>query len=407
MHGQPDAPGGVRPPRQVMTMPSSMVRVFNAGLMALYCLAIFLALDFVYTRFVYEKDVSGRISNDHFHHGLRANFEGYETWGRSRIRIFTNSLGFKDAQVREVPAQGATRRILLIGDSFTEGIGLHFEDTFAGMLYEAGQKRPDKIEFLNAGVISYSPSIYYKKIKYLLDAGLRFDEVVVLPDISDVQDEATTYFCVDERPEYRRYCKETVPATLAKPTLAPVPGIRPLRAPDPPKLKDHFALTSRLLQMFWQEVDTRTGSARRFIERPHMTQRAGWTVAGSKNDALYQPLGVEGGIKRAFDNMQALADLLRSRNIPLTVAVYPWPHQIIHNDRESRQVTLWREFCEKNCKAFINLFPPVFAERDAHSDWYERIFIQGDSHYSPAGNRLLFRELAKHLLSQSPAQAKP
>ena len=35
---------------------------------------------------------------------------------------------------------------------------------------------PEKIEFLNAGVVSYSPIIYHKKIKYLLDAGLRFDE---------------------------------------------------------------------------------------------------------------------------------------------------------------------------------------------------------------------------------------
>lgn len=378
-------------------MPSWLRSVLNAGLLALYCLAIFLALDFVYTRFLHEKDVTGRISNDHFHHGLRANFEGYETWGRARTRIFTNSLGFKDAQVRDVPAQGSTRRILLIGDSFTEGIGLRFEDTFAGMLYEAGQKRPEKIEFLNAGVISYSPVIYYKKIKYLLDAGLRFDEVVVLPDISDVQDEAVSYFCIDDNPDYRRYCKEAVPPTLAKPTLTPVPaGL--FRQPDPPRLKDHFAMSDRLLQMFWQEVDTRTGSARRFIDRLHMTQRAGWTVTGSQHDAVYQPLGVEGGVKRALANMQALADLLRAHNIPLTVAVYPWPYQVIYNDRESRQVALWREFCAKNCKAFINLFPLVFAERDAHSDWYERNYIPGDSHYSPQGNRLLFRELAKQLL---------
>ena len=66
------------------------------------------------------------------------------------------------------------------------------------MLYLAGQKRSEKIEFLNAGVISYSPTIYYNKIRYLLDAGLKFDEVVVLSDLSDVQDEAIAYFCIDE-----------------------------------------------------------------------------------------------------------------------------------------------------------------------------------------------------------------
>jgi hypothetical protein len=50
---------------------------------------------------------------------------------------------------------------------------------YAGMLYRAGHERSEKIEFLNAAAASYSPSIYYKKIKYLLDSGQQFDEVVV------------------------------------------------------------------------------------------------------------------------------------------------------------------------------------------------------------------------------------
>ena len=370
----------------------------NVVLMTLYVAAIYLAFDFAYTKFLYEKDRSGRIAHDDYHHGLSANFEGYETWGRLRSKLYTNSLGFKDGKIRDVPAAGNTKRILLIGDSFTEGVGLEFEHTFAGMLYLAGQKRTEKIEFLNAGVISYSPSIYYRKIKYLLDAGLRFDEVVVLPDISDVQDEATSHFCIDDHPEYRRHCTEPVPAQLPAPTLSPVPSSRPLLLAKPPKLKDRFAMTDRLLQMFWQEVDTRTGSARRFIDRLHMTERSGWPTTGSEHANVYQPLGVEGGIRRSLINMQALADLLRSRNIPLTVAVYPWPYQLIYNDRDSRQVAIWRDFCTKNCKAFINLFPVMFAERDARSDWYEHNFIPGDSHYSPEGNRLLFKELAKELL---------
>jgi hypothetical protein len=377
--------------------PSWRRRTLNAGLMTLYCLAIFLALDFVYTKFIHEKDRSGRMTHDDYHHGLFPNFEGYESWGRLRERLYTNNLGFKDGQIREVPAAATIRRVLLIGDSFTEGIGLKFEDTFAGMLYLAGQQRTEKIEFLNAGVISYSPVIYYKKIKYLLEAGLRFDEVVVFSDLSDVQDEAISYFCIDDHREFRRHCSDPPAPPSPKPTLVPKQGIHLVPKSDP-KLKDNLALTDRLLQMFWYQVDLRTGSSRRFIDRLHMTQRSGWTVTGNEFDNVYQPLGVEGGIKRSLANMQSLADLLRTRGIGLTVAVYPWPYQLFRNDRDSRQVAIWRDFCAKNCKQFINLFPVVFAERDANSDWYERLFIPGDSHYSPAGNRVLFRELAKRLM---------
>ena len=97
--------------------------------------------------------------------------------------------------------------------------------------------------------------------------------------------------------------------------------------------------------------------------------------------------------------MQALADLLHGRGIPLTIVVYPWPLQLADNDRNSRQVAIWRDFCVKNCKAFFDLFPAFFAEKDTHADWYRRLFIYGDDHFSPAGNLVMFRELAKHLLA--------
>ena len=74
--------------------------------MTLYLAAIYFACDFAYTKFLYEKDRSGRISHDDYHHGLTANFEGYETWGRLRSKLYTNSLGFKDGKIRDVPGGG-------------------------------------------------------------------------------------------------------------------------------------------------------------------------------------------------------------------------------------------------------------------------------------------------------------
>jgi len=97
-------------------------------------------------------------------------------------------------------------------------------------------------------------------------------------------------------------------------------------------------------------------------------------------------------------HMEALAELLRSRGIGLSVAVYPWPFQLIYNDRKSRQVEIWRTFCEKHCTRFIDLFPAVFAERDARRNWYEEMFIPGDIHYSPEGNRVLFEAIARELM---------
>ena len=103
-------------------------RVLVNVLMFLYCVGLFLGFDFLYSAFTMgqERDHAARIANPIYDHGLVANFDGYDVWGEARYPLFTNSLGFKDGSVREVPLKADHRRILLIGDSFTEAIGIPY-----------------------------------------------------------------------------------------------------------------------------------------------------------------------------------------------------------------------------------------------------------------------------------------
>lgn len=350
----------------------------------LYCLALYLGFDFAYSTFTRgeEQGRLARIYDPVFDHGLAPKFDGYDVWGEARYRLLTNSLGFKDSSTRDVPLKSATRRILLIGDSFAEGIGLPFELTFAGLLQADGQARAAKVEFLDAGVASYSPSIYYKKIKALLDRGLQFDEVVLLSDSSDVEDEAGSYFCIDDDPNYRQYCN-TPPGAVPEPAIKRDFFI------------DHFVVTNRVRVAIKRWILTELGNKRRAIDNDH--NRIGWTT-NSPDPAKYRPLGVEGGIARSLANMGKLADLLKTRGIALTIVVYPWAQQIAQGDRDSRQIRLWRKFCEGRCNAFIDLFPVFFGAADRDTDWYQHLYILGDDHFSAAGNRMLYEELARRLL---------
>jgi hypothetical protein len=332
-------------------------RLLINTILVLYCLALFLGFDFLYSAVTMgqEKARSARIADPIYDHGFAANFDGYDIWGEARYRLITNNFGFKDSAVRDVPLKSSSRRILLIGDSLAEGIGMTFDHSFAGELEHAGQERTEKVEFLNAGVASYSPSIYYRKIKYLLERGLQFDEVVLLSDSSDVEDEATSYFCIDDDPKYHSLC--TTP-----------PGVTPEPAIKRDFFIDHFVVTNRARVTVKRWIQFALGNKRRAIENDH--NRIGWTTT-NPDPAKYLPLGIDGGIARSLQNMTKLSDLLASRSIPLTIVVYPWAQQIAQNDRDSRQVLLWRDFCPGHCKAFVNLFPVFFAAADSDKDWYE------------------------------------
>jgi hypothetical protein len=242
------------------------------SLLVFYCLLLFLGFDFLYSAFTrgQERERIARVADPIFDHGLVPNFDGYDVWGEARYRFFTNSLGFKDGAVREVPLKASSRRILLMGDSFTEAIGIPYESTFFGLLNRDGQAREQKVEFLDGGVASYSPSIYYKKVKYLLDRGLQFDEVVLLSDSSDVEDEATSYFCIDDDPKYQKYCT-TPPGTY--------PPASPLKQDF---FVDHFAVTNRVRITLKRWIQSLSGNRRRAVERDH--ERIGWATISISRD---------------------------------------------------------------------------------------------------------------------------
>ncbi|MFA5101459.1 MAG: hypothetical protein WC547_11295, partial [Candidatus Omnitrophota bacterium] len=116
-----------------------------------------------------------RIRSGVYHHDLAKNkCVPNARYRNFTYRVFTNSLGFKDKMVRDIPRTSGAYRILFIGDSFSEGIGFSYEDTFVGLIDSVLSKKG--IEVFNAAVCSYSPSIYWRKIKYLIeDEGFRFN----------------------------------------------------------------------------------------------------------------------------------------------------------------------------------------------------------------------------------------
>jgi hypothetical protein len=383
----------------------SMRRAVVFTSLMVYCVLLFLGVDFVYSSFLHEEDQWPRYPHPAYHHALVPKFDGYDVWGEHRYSFVTNSLGFRDGLARDVPLNAASRRVMLIGDSFTEGTGVPFEESFAGRLYSAGMQRREPVEFLDAGVISYSPTLYYRKIKYLIERGVRFDEVVVFSDVSDVYDEASKYFCHDDDPQYQGHCPDERAffASLCDPLDAG--GARSCADPIGHRyrisgaaiyLARHFVVTNAVRVMAKYRIQQWLGHQK--VRRLGVEAETAWLFADRAHEAEYAPLGSAGGIARSVKHMRALADLLKAHGIPLTIVVYPWPAQLALGDHDSRRVALWREFCATNCKAFIDLAPIFFADAQRHPDWYERLYIPGDFHFSLEGHRVMFDALKRHLL---------
>jgi hypothetical protein len=340
-------------------------------------LFFFLILDFTYTKFIHiEPKKTKKISIPHkvFHHHMLPNESIIQGGGiHPSAKIYTNSLGFKDFTNREIDLKNKNR-IIFIGDSFTEGVMLEFKFTVPGLAYDYFANKG--IEVLNAGVSSYSPSIYYNKIKFFIEQGLEFSHLVVFIDISDVEDEAIRY--VTE--EGTLYVK------------AP-PKIIKLSKKDKIKkfLKDNFIISYKLIKF----IDDRFIDPNEFIE--HISskkyKRDKWTI----DEDIRKEYNL--GIEKSIQYMTLLKDFLDKNNIKLTIVVYPWPTQIYHQDLNSIQVKIWKEFSEKNNNQFINLFPAFINEDNKNLNIYEKIlldFIPFDVHWNQNGSKKAFKNFIKN-----------
>jgi len=87
------------------------------------------------------------------------NMSQTDVWGTRRVLYMTDSLGYRDASIRDVaPISQSAKRILILGDSFAEGSGVNYEDTFSAQLQKILKDRGRDVETLDAGVSSYCPT---------------------------------------------------------------------------------------------------------------------------------------------------------------------------------------------------------------------------------------------------------
>lgn len=333
--------------------------------------ALFLVGDVLLSNFLLRAPSTDyRIQSADFHHTFASGVRSSDVWGLDLpYELCTDGSGFKTS-CDSVDSRQTHFDVAFIGDSFTEAVGMTWEESFVGVFSE---EFPE-LSVANLGVSSYAPSVYLAKVETLLDRGYSFDHVIVYIDISDVQDEATTYL-------------GWVPGTQ-------IPAEQKSFADRGKKvLKDNLKLTYAAYSWIRSPAPTRVD-----VDLFQM-ERSAWT--SNSETPGYGEIGAEGGLEIAVHKMTALSELLTKHGAVMSVAVYPWPQQLREMEEtrgaQSQQSKVWSHFCESRCNFFLDYFP-VFSALVADSDYrqvYESFYIEDDVHFNKQGNALLSEALVE------------
>ena len=348
---------------------------------------VVILLDLILAPFYAERIPN--IKNAHYHHDLDANFRGVMTWGPRHYMVHTNSLGFKDRTNRAVQLKTDKYRIVFIGDSFTEGIGYPYEETFVGLIDRELAK--SNYEVLNSGVSSFSPKLYYLKIKYLIEnVGLKFDELDVYLDISDIQDEIE-YEDFQPSGSYGFAMANRLIFMVKKYSLIGNVAARKLillrrewlirsigaKLPQPAEQVQNKATPAGQDQEvaanpnLWGNVDA------------YLDERADWVY----REEVFKKWG-EKGVSLAAQNMDKLADLCKKYQIKLIIAVYPWPKEVLTKNFNSKNILIWEDFCKKREIPFLNCYPDFFNNRQ-DENIKDKYYLGGDVHFNQYGQKIM------------------
>jgi lysophospholipase L1-like esterase len=323
--------------------------------------------------------------NSYYQHGFNAGTTGVNYYGHMQYPIAVNSMGMVDAAPRKVePKNPLKHRLLLLGDSFVEGVGYPYKQTFAGLLQQ--QTAAHNIEILNAGVASFSPRLYYLRLKYLLEQEqLKVNEVFCFIDYSDIGDELVyedfepeSYSAIENyETQVKQFFRKNSLATYLYYTI---------------KLKSFVSKNKDNIQAegaFWQKTNNE------FLEEcpDFFYLRSYWHTLNT-NDYC---------IKKALNNFEKnitlLNNLCKANNIKLTMVIYPYPGHIDDSPEELNAIlTPFMQVAQNKQIKLINLYPLfVLNDKEKIRQYQKKYFIPNDGHWNNLGHQFIANHLYQYI----------
>ena len=341
-----------------------------------------------------NNDKSLYVRQDLGFYDLESDFFGEDRYGKNYFFVRTDKNGFRINHLIDNEENNESllgEKIFFIGDSFTFGVGLDYEKSFVGIL-----NKDFKINAINAGVNSYSPTTYKYKLKTIMDKGLisKNQKIVISLDISDVFDESTRWMEYKGKPaniqEVNKLNKKNLHEAIRTNDLSKNNKNKNFESFY---TKDNFKLTHQIyfgiesfVKRYLDDIQVRNNDRSKFTHKD-------WKLINDK----FLPLGIEKGMKKIKNNLIEISQLSSKNNNELYLLIYPWPAQLAYESLFD-----WPDYVEKlcieiDCAGVINTFPDFLIYKKNSKSWQRELYIRGDMHFNQKGNFVLAEIITNQL----------
>ena len=331
---------------------------------------------------IYDRK-SHKIKSYHYHHDLRPNANWIENWGYQNSKIFTNNLGFKDKKNRNVEFK--ENNILFIGDSFTEGVGVEYQNTFVGIIDNNIKSISNEYEILNAGVVSYSPIVILSKLNYLINIKkFPITKVFVVLCNGDIHDDLFRYKDINENyvvshgdfinikilVDINNFLKSNTITYQFIKRITPISNLfKDLNNQNNEDFENYDL--KKVLSILNNKPDQR-----HIIDKQEFNK---WGISGLKRSKIY---------------IKKIKELLNEKEIELSLIYLEEPIFMLNSINSSFYYNYWNKFAKENEMDFI-FVNEYHKDKDDKFKVYKDLFFIGDNHFNDKGNKVVAEELIR------------
>ena len=356
----------------------------------------FLLVDFFVSSFLIKSSKNIYNEKDYGFYELSKSFKGYELFGSTIYKVFTDKNGFRSSSNLN---SNKKFKIIFLGDSATYGM-MKWEESLPGIFQKISNQN-----VLNGGIPSYSPSTYLHRYKQALELGLleKNHIAIIALDISDVQDEAGHWMS----PNYLNLEDVDHPVNMSA-------------FEDSPDIKDkkfnikNWVISNLKFSIMIYRIIKFNIVDYDYLEPIFNTSRSAFTwkdfnqlnklkaIEGDNYTRGYLPLGVQGGLKKIKKKLIEINKIVKSNNGKgVYFFTYPWPAQVKYKDNFG-WLSFVNSIClEINCLGSIDIIEDIIEISNNNNNWYKEIFLNGDIHLNSHGNKIAAEKILNKLRSNN------
>ena len=316
-----------------------------------------------------------------FHHEIAPNINLYEHWGSKKYKVVTNRFSMRVLNKNKGMINKSKENIGFIGDSFVYGSGINYKKHFINLLEENN----NNYNLLNLGYVSYSPSIYYKKLKNLIDVqNLKLNKVFIFVDHSDIQDEGIFYREDSKGNIVRKWYNDEKVNNKNKKY----------------KIKNYFKQNSFIYKFYEHfnspKVSKKTNKCiSNIAEKNYINYIDSNRFGYSYREEIYKEEWVNEGINKILIYLDKILQLSKKHKFEIHIVFYPSAMEILEDIHfsSSKHFIFLNEWALKNKISFINTYNQFNENNGAKNNFLDN-FIKCDVHWNDLGHFKMFESLS-------------